>query len=68
MNNPTVGYRVEHIDGRWHLFFIKQDGFEFFFHDYEDEVTAKYLGIRGSERPPQTEDGWRARRRQMRAV
>lgn len=67
MPSPTVSYRVEEKDGRFHLYFIRQDGSEFFFHDYDDLNIARYNGIRGSQKAPTTDDGIRARRKAMRA-
>ncbi len=61
-------YRVELMeDGRWHLFIRHADGSEYDFHNYESEVTAKMIGYQATSRRPTTEDGWRARRRSMRA-
>lgn len=64
----TAPYRVELMDdGRWHLFIRHADGSEYDFDNYESDVTARFIGIRATQSPPKTEDGWRARRRTMRA-
>lgn len=63
----VTGYRVEKQGESWKLFFIRANGSEFLFGTYQDEQIARYDGIRGSQRKPTTDDGWRARRQSMRS-
>lgn len=64
----TTGYRVEERDGKYLLFFVREDGSEFFYHAYQYRTTAAYDGIRGSQKAPTTDDGVRARRQAMRSI